>query len=221
MKSYKTPKTKVNRLPSRGLYDQKNIFQILDAGFLCHVAFEIESQPFIIPTAYGRIGEVLYLHGSAKSRMLKHLKNGAPAAICVTHLDGIVLARSTFNSSMNYRSVVILGNGTEVTDQLEKMEALKLITEQIIPGRWDEARAPDEQELTATTVVSFEINEASAKVRTGPPGDKSADYDLDIWAGVIPVINLYGDPIPDPKLREGIETPDSVIRSLKNTLNQQ
>lgn len=216
MKSFKTPKTKVQRLPSRGHYDEETIFRILDAGFLCHVAFEIDQQPFIIPTAYGRKQHTLYLHGSAKSRMLTHLKNGAPAAICITHLDGLVLARSTFNSSMNYRSVVILASGREVTQKDEKMEALRLITEQIIPQRWAEARIPNDQELTATSVLAFQIDEASAKIRTGPPGDKESDYELDIWAGVLPITIQYGEPINDPKLSTGIHVPESVQKAIQN-----
>jgi nitroimidazol reductase NimA-like FMN-containing flavoprotein (pyridoxamine 5'-phosphate oxidase superfamily) len=220
MKSFKTPKTKVQRLPSRGHYDEETIFRILDAGFLCHVAFEIDHQPYIIPTAYGRNQNTLFLHGSAKSRMLTHLKNGAPAAISVTHLDGLVLARSTFNSSMNYRSVVILASGQEVIQKNEKMEALRLITEQIIPQRWEEARIPDDDELKATMVLSFQIDEASAKIRTGPPGDKASDYALDIWAGVLPYTIQYADPVADPKLRAGIDLPISVQQAFQNGIKQ-
>jgi hypothetical protein len=216
MKSFKTPKTKVQRLPSRGHYDEETIFRILDAGFLCHVAFEIDHQPYIIPTAYGRNQNTLFLHGSAKNRMLKHLKNGAPAAISITHLDGLVLARSTFNSSMNYRSVVILATGKEVTQKDEKIEALRLITEQIIPQRWEEARIPDDDELKATMVLSFQIDEASAKIRTGPPGDKASDYALDIWAGVLPLNIQYAEPVNDPKLRAGIAVPKSVLQAIQN-----
>ena len=214
MSSLKSDRSKVRRLPSRGHYDRETIYSILDSGFLCHVSFSIEGEgPQIIPTAFGRKGDVLYLHGSSKSRMMRHLADGNPAAICVTHLDALVLARSTFHSSMNYRAAVIFGEGKEISDPEAKMNALEVITDHIIPGRWDETRQPNNNELKATTVIAFKIEEGSAKVRTGPPGDNAEDYNLDIWAGILPLVQQYGPAIDDPKLREGIPQPGSVIKA--------
>ena len=210
MKTFKSPRAKLNRIPSRGYYDEETIFDILDAGFLCHVAFYMDGSPHLIPTAYGRKGKTVFLHGSAKSRMLCHLATGAPAAIAVTHIDGIVLARSSFHSSMNYRSAVLYGSGMEITETQEKMEALEIVSESIMPGRWEEARKPTTNELTATTVVAFHIEEGSAKIRTGPPSDDTADELLDIWAGVLPVAPAYGDAIRDANLRDHIGFPKSL-----------
>lgn len=210
MKDYKSSRTKVKRLPSRGHYDQETIHSILDDGFMCHVSFYLDEHPFIIPTAYGRSEDQILLHGSSKSRMMRHLASGEPVAICVTHLDALVLARSTFNSSMNYRSVIILGTGRELQEENEKMEALGLITEQIIKGRWDEARQPNANELKATTVISIDISEASAKIRTGPPGDHKDDYELDIWAGIVPLKTTWLAAEDDPVLRPGIRQPKSI-----------
>ncbi len=204
-----TSRNKVKRIPKRGHYDQKTIFEVLDAGFLCHVGFSIEGQPFVIPTAYGRDGDTIYLHGASTSRMLKHLETGAPACVTVTHLDGLVLARSVFNHSMNYRSAVLFGNCVKLEGE-EKMHALEVVSEQILKGRWDESRLPNAKELKATSVLKFVIEEASAKIRTGDPGDEKEDYKLPIWAGVVPIVPTYHAPIPDPVLNEGIETPESV-----------
>ncbi len=205
-----TPRNKVKRIPKRGHYDKATIYEILDAAFMCHVGFSIEGQPFVIPTAYGRDGDAIYLHGATTSRMLQHLEQaGMPACLTVTHLDGVVLARSTFNSSMNYRSAVVFGTATLLEDD-EKMHALEVITENIWKGRWDEARLPNAKEMKATKVLKLHIESASAKIRTGGPGDEKSDYELPIWAGVIPMTTEYGAAIPDELLHEGIETPASV-----------
>jgi nitroimidazol reductase NimA-like FMN-containing flavoprotein (pyridoxamine 5'-phosphate oxidase superfamily) len=211
MEYHPTPRNKVKRIPKRGHYDQQTIFEILDAGFLCHVGFSMDGQPFVIPTAYGREGEVIYLHGATTSRMLRHLQMGAPCCITVTHLDGLVLARSAFHHSMNYRSAVLFGTATLLEGD-EKMHALEVVSEQILKGRWAESRLPTAKELKATSVLKFTIEEASAKIRTGDPGDDKEDYDLPIWAGVVPTQLTYGEPIPDPLLKEGIEMGESLKR---------
>ena len=205
----KTERNKVKRLPKRGHYDPETIYKILDDHFMCHVGFVIDGQPFVIPTSYGREGNTLYLHGSSKSRMLMNAEKGIPVCITVTHLDGLVLARSSFNHSMNYRSAVIYGQAKKLEGE-DKEKALFIISENILQGRWDEARVPTEKELKATTVLSVEIESASAKIRTGPPGDDKPDYELDVWAGVIPIKATMEPPIPDPVLREGIPVPSSV-----------
>jgi len=195
--SMPTPRTRVVREPHRGVYDRETVNAILDEGFLCHVGFVVEGQPYVIPTNYGRDGEVLYLHGSAASRMLRNLGAGIPACVTVTLLDGFVIARSVFNHSMNYRSVVILGTATLVDDPAEKLKALHTLSEHILPHRWDDARQPNEKELKATTVIRIPIDEFSAKVRTGPPKDDDEDLDFPTWAGVIPLEMKPGTPIPD------------------------
>jgi len=170
-----TERTQVKRLPKRGRYDYETVYQILDTGFVCHVGFSVDGQPFVIPTNYGRSGDTLYLHGSAASRMLKTLSAGVPVCVTVTHVDGLVLARSAFHHSVNYRSVVILGTARLVDDPAEKLEALRLFTEHVMKGRWDDVRQPTEQELKATTVLALPLEEVSAKVRTGGPVDHEAD----------------------------------------------
>jgi hypothetical protein len=202
-------RNKVKRLPKRGHYDQETIFGILDDAFLCHVGFEIAGQPYVIPTAYGRDGEVLYMHGSSKSRMIQHLATGAPLCLTVTHLDGLVLARSAFHHSMNYRSAVIFGTATLVEGE-EKMHALEVISEQILKGRWAEVRQPNPTEMKATSVLRITIEQASAKIRTGPPGDEAEDYALPIWAGVVPAELTFQDPLPDPAMDPAHELPASV-----------
>jgi len=197
-------RTKVERLPERGHYDRETIHAILDQTFLCHVGFLAEGQPYVIPTSYGRSGDVLFVHGSAASRMLRSLEQGMPVCVTVTLLDGLVLARSVFHHSMNYRSVVILGTARLVADREEKLRALRAIAEQIAPGRWDDARQPNEQELKATSVLAVPLAEASAKIRTGPPKDEKEDYALPIWAGVLPLPIAPGAPIPDPALPPGV-----------------
>jgi hypothetical protein len=197
-----TDRTRVARLPKRGDYSQETIYGILDAAFVCHAGFVVDGQPFVIPTGYGRSGELLYLHGSAASRMLRSLTGGMELCVTVTVLDGIVLARSAFHHSMNYRSVVIFGRAVPVEDEEKKLAALKAISERIIAGRWDDVRKPTAQELKATSVLALPIQEASAKVRTGPPLDDEADYELNVWAGVLPLAICAGDPKPDPRLHE-------------------
>jgi hypothetical protein len=208
-----TSRTRVNRLPKRGDYSQKTIYAILDAGFLCHVGFVVDGQPYVIPTGYGRVGDTLYLHGSAASRMLRTLAGGIDVCVTVTLLDGIVLARSAFHHSMNYRSVVILGKASAIEGDEEKKAALQTISEQIIRGRWADVRKPTAQELKATAVLKLPIEEASAKIRTGPPLDEEEDYTLDVWAGVFPISMHVGEPIPDPRLAADMKTPEYLRRS--------
>ena len=188
------------RLPKRGDYSPETIHGILDAGFLCHIGFVVNGQPFVIPTGYGRSGDTLYFHGSAASRMLQTLAAGVEVCVTVTLLDGLVLARSAFHHSMNYRSVVLFGTATLVESPEEKTEALRVISEQIVPGRWKDVRWPTEQELKATKVLALTISEASAKVRTGPPLDDEEDYALPVWAGVLPLSVRAEAPLPDPRL---------------------
>src|SRR5579864_5388206 len=182
-----TARTRVVREAQRGAYDRDTVYRILDEGFLCHVGFVADGQPFVIPTSYGRKNASLYIHGSAASRMLRQMRDGVPVCVTVTLLDGLVLARSVFNHSMNYRSVVILGKATLVDNPEEKLAALRALSEHIIPGRWDDARQPNEQELKATSVLRVPIEEFSAKVRVGPPIDDEEDYAFPTWAGVLPL----------------------------------
>jgi len=203
-----TPRTRVVREPERAVYDRAAAYQILDEGFLCHVGFVADGQPFVIPTSYGRKNDNLYIHGSAASRMLRTLDQGVPVCVTVTLPDGLVLARSIFNHSMNYRSVVVLGTAVAVTDSQEKLEALRALSEHILPGRWDEVRQPNERELKATIVMRLPIEEFSAKVRQGPPVDDAEDYSFPTWAGVIPLEMAAGEPISDAKLEPGREAPE-------------
>ena len=200
----------VKRLPKRGHYDKETIFNILDRHFLCHLAWEVDGQPFIIPTAYGRKEETLYVHGSSKSRMLSALADGRPLSLVVTQFDGLVLARSAFHHSINYQSVILFGHAHEVEGD-EKYEALKIVSDNIIHGRWDEVRLPTPIELKATMALAITIDTASAKIRTGPPVDDEEDYDLPLWAGVLPAKLIYETPIPDPKLKMEIEVSESVL----------
>ena len=206
-----TPRTRVVREAHRGVYDRETVYRILDEGFLCHVGFVAEGQPFVIPTSYGRNGANLYIHGSAASRMLRHLqKDGAQVCVTVTLLDGLVLARSVFNHSMNYRSVVVLGKATLVDDAKEKVEALRALSEHILPGRWDDARQPNERELKQTSVLRVPIEEFSAKVRIGPPIDDEEDMSFPTWAGVIPLEMTAGAPINDSELDPSRSVPEYV-----------
>lgn len=205
-----TSRTQVKRLPQRGNYDRTLIHQILDEGLICHVGFVVEGQPFVIPTAYGRIDDRLYIHGSPASRMLRTLKGQVELCVTVTLLDGLVLARSAFHHSMNYRSVVVFGQAEVVEAAAEKLEALKAFTEHIIPDRWSEVRPPTAQEIAGTLVLSLPLNEASAKVRTGAPKDDEADYALPIWAGELPLRLMPLAPIPDPALPNGLAVPAHV-----------
>jgi len=197
-------RTQVRRLPKRGHYDPAVVHAILDEGFVCHVGFVHDGAPVVIPTNYGRDGNTLFIHGSAASRMLRTLEQGVPVSIAVTLVDGLVLARSAFHHSINYRSVVIFGTAVAVNDPEEKNEALRLFTEQLIPGRWDEVRQPAPQELKGTTVLKIALDEASAKVRTGGPVDDEEDYALPIWAGVLPLKTTSGAPIDDTRLNSGL-----------------
>ena len=203
-----TNRTTVKRLPKRGVYDRDAVYEILDEGFICHVGFIVEGQPFVIPTGYARHENSLYIHGSQASRMLRTLTTGVDVCVTVTLIDGLVLARSAFHHSMNYRSVVVFGRGSVVTNREEKLAALRAFSEQVIPKRWDEVRKPTEQELAATTVLALPLEEVSAKVRKGPPLDDEEDYALPVWAGVIPVTLAAGMPVPDPRLPSTIQPPD-------------
>jgi nitroimidazol reductase NimA-like FMN-containing flavoprotein (pyridoxamine 5'-phosphate oxidase superfamily) len=205
-----TPRTTVRRLPARGSYDPAVLKAILDEGLVCHVGFVGDGQPFVIPTSYGRAGDVLYIHGSPASRMLRTLKEGVPVCVTVTLLDGLVLARSAFHHSMNYRSAVLLGTAVEVTDPAERDRALKAIVDHIVPGRWDSIRWPNDKELRGTLVLRLPIEEASAKIRTGPPIDDEEDYAMDVWAGVLPLATVPGAPIADPRLKDGTPPPGHV-----------
>jgi nitroimidazol reductase NimA-like FMN-containing flavoprotein (pyridoxamine 5'-phosphate oxidase superfamily) len=203
-----TPRTRLVREADRAVYDREAAYRILDEGFLCHVGFVADGQPFVIPTSYGRKDASLYIHGSAASRMLRQMKDGVPVCITVTLLDGLVLARSVFNHSMNYRSVVVLGKATLVEDAEEKIAALRLLSEHILPGRWADARQPNERELKATSVLRLPIEEFSAKVRVGPPIDDEEDYSFPTWAGVVPLEMKTGTPIDDPRLLQRQTVPE-------------
>jgi nitroimidazol reductase NimA-like FMN-containing flavoprotein (pyridoxamine 5'-phosphate oxidase superfamily) len=209
-------RTRLVREPDRAVYDRAAAYKILDEGFICHVGFVADGQPFVIPTGYGRVGDNLYIHGSAASRMLRRLDEGIPVCVTVTLLDGLVLARSIFNHSMNYRSVMILGTARAVDDPKEKLEALRLLSEHILPGRWVESRQPNEKELKATLVMRLPIEEFSAKVRQGPPIDDEEDYGFPTWAGVIPLEVVPGKPINDPKLDPEREAPAYVSTYSRN-----
>lgn len=206
-----TERTTLKRLPKRAEYDRDAVYRILDEGFVCHVGFAIDGRPFVIPTGYARIEDALYIHGSAASRMLKAMEGGLEVAVTVTLLDGLVLARSAFHHSMNYRSVMVFGRAVVVEEPEEKMEALRALTEHIVPGRWAEVRWPDENEMKATLVLRLPINEVSAKVRTGPPIDDEADYALDVWAGEIPLRLEAAEPVADRRLQPEIEPPSYAL----------
>lgn len=203
-----TERTKLKRLPKRGHFDRETVYGILDEGFICHVGFAPQGQPFVIPTGYARVDDKLYIHGSQASRMLRTLSGGLDACVTVTIIDGLVLARSAFHHSMNYRSVVIFGRAEIIEDREQKIAALIALSEHIVRGRWADVREPNEEELIKTTVLELPLVEASAKVRTGPPLDDEEDYALSIWAGVIPLKLEAGEPINDPRLLDGIEVPE-------------
>jgi len=202
-----TARTRVVREADRAVYDRETVYRILDEGFLCHAGFVVDGQPFVIPTSYGRKDASLYIHGSAASRMLRQFKEGVPVCITVTLLEGLVLARSIFNHSMNYRSVVVLGKATLVDNPEEKLAALRVLSEHILPGRWDDSRQPNERELKATSVLHVPIEEFSAKVRVGPAIDDEEDYSFPTWAGVVPLEIVAGKPINDARLLPGKEVP--------------
>jgi nitroimidazol reductase NimA-like FMN-containing flavoprotein (pyridoxamine 5'-phosphate oxidase superfamily) len=216
-----TKRTELRRIPSRGAHDWETINEILDASFVACVGFCVEAQPVVIPTLFGREGEKLYLHGSAVSRMLRELETGVPACVTVTLVDGLVLARSAFHHSMNYRSVVAFGTARRIEDTEQKINALRVISEHVIAGRWGDVRGPSEKELKATTVLEFSIEEASAKVRSGPPVDDESDYELPVWAGVLPLENHSKPPIPDGRLVKGVEPPEYLGRWISENSSGQ
>lgn len=202
-----TDRTSVRRLPKRASYDRAVVYQILDEGFICHVGFVVDGKPFVIPTAYGRVGDTLYLHGAKANRMLKALAAGAEACVTVTLIDGLVLARSAFHHSMNYRSVVVFGRASAVEDPREKLDAMRAFSEHLIPGRWSEVRQPSERELAATLVLALPLAEVSAKVRAGAPVDDEEDLTLPVWAGELPLRLVACEPVRDPLVSS--ETPPS------------
>jgi len=210
MGNYKiNSRNKVKRVPDRGAYDQKTAYDILDDGFLCHMGFTVNEQPYVIPTLYGRDGNKIYVHGATTSRLIAELDKGIQVCLTVTHVDGLVLARSAFHHSMNYRSVVVFGNAVKMEDE-DKEYALKIISDNVIANRWEESRSPSKKELKATSVLSIEIDQASSKIRTGGPIDDKEDYELDIWAGVLPITSGYGSPINDELLNEHIPLSQAV-----------
>ena len=215
-----TERTRLRRLPKRGAFDRKTVYSILDESFICHIGFTVDAQPYVIPTAFGRVDDVLYIHGSSASRMLRTLSGGVEMCFTSTLIDGLVLARSAFHHSINYRSVVVLGTVTLVDDLDEKNRALEAITDHIVPGRWADVRWPNELELKATSVLKLPIEEASAKIRTGPPIDDDEDYELNIWAGVLPLKLGHGDPLDDDRLNDGLVAPDNVRNYSRKPANK-
>jgi uncharacterized protein len=205
-----TNRTRLHRVAARGRYDRDTIHAILDEGLVCHLGFIQEGQPYVIPTAYARAGDLVYVHGSSASRALRVATTGVPVCVTVTHLDGIVLARSVFNHSMNYRSVMILGVAVALRGEDEKLQALRVLTERLVPGRWNDARRPNAKELRATTILRIPLDEASAKVRAGPPSDDEEDMGLPVWAGTLPIAHEFLAPRSDPRLAPGIDAPPYV-----------
>jgi uncharacterized protein len=205
-----TERTRVVREPHRGSFDRDTIYKILDEGFVCHVGFTVDSQPYVIPTMFARVGDAIYFHGSAASRMLRGVSSGLPVCVTVTLVDGLVLARSVFNHSMNYRSVVALGKASLVETPEEKIVALRAFTEKILPGRWDDARQPNEKELKATSILRLPLNEVSAKMRTGSVEDDAGDYELSVWAGLLPLRLAAGEPVRDARCKKNLPIPASV-----------
>ncbi|WP_158743682.1 pyridoxamine 5'-phosphate oxidase family protein [Acidisphaera sp. L21] len=204
-------RTRVRRMPKRGAYDRAAIDAILDAGLLCHVGYVVEGQPYVTPTAHWRDGDYVYWHGSSASRMLRTLVGGVEVCVTVSMLDGLVLARSGFHHSMNYRAVMALGRA-ELVEGDHKLHALKMFSDRLVPGRWETLRPPTTQELKATTILRLELTEASAKIRTGQPVDDDEDYALPVWAGVLPLSVIAGAPIPDPRLAPGTPLPANIAQ---------
>jgi len=202
----RTERTRLRRLPKRAHYDRATVHAVLDAGLICHVGYVVDGQPYVTPTCYWRHGERLYWHGSSASRMLRRLREGIPACVTVTHVDGLVLARSGFHHSINYRSVMAFGTARAVADE-DKLAALEDFVEHLLPGRWAELRPPTGQEIKATTVLWMDLEEVSAKIRIGPPVDDEEDYGLPIWAGVVPLATTVDAPEPDPRLLPGLSAP--------------
>lgn len=207
----RTTRTKLKRIPKRGNFERASVYKILDEAFICHVGFIVNNQPFVIPTSFARIADSLMIHGSAASRMMHALSEEIDVCVTVTLIDGLVLARSAFHHSMNYRSVVVFGKAKIISDEQEKYEALKAFTEHIVPNRWSEIRPPTKNELKGTTVLSLPLTEASAKIRTGNPVDDEEDYELDVWAGVLPVHLTTSEPINDDRLKDGIGVPPNIL----------
>jgi len=205
-----TARTRLRRRPARAAYDRTTVYAILDEALICHVGFSVDRQPYVIPTIHARVDDQLYMHGAAAGRMQRALGKGIPVCVTVTLLDGLVLARSAFHHSMNYRSVVVLGRAAAVTDPAERLAALEAIVEHVVPGRWSEVRVPNGKELRATAVLRLPLREVSAKIRTGPPIDHADDHALDVWAGVLPLQTIVGTPVIDPLLGPGIGIPASV-----------
>jgi len=216
-----TQRTKVRRLSKRAVYDKAQVHAILDEGFLCHVGFAQDGQPFVIPTLYARSGETLYMHGSGASRMLKTLAQGVDVCVTVTLVDAYVLARSAFHHSMNYRSVTVLGRARLVAEEAEKMQALRVITDHIVPGRWDEVRGPNELEMKQTVVLALPLEEVAAKVRVGPPADDEEDYVLPIWAGIVPIHTQLGEPVADGRVLPDVKTVERARFALRNSKDAQ
>ena len=204
-----TQRTTLHRLRERGRADRAELYAVLDVGLICHLGVIVDGSPVVLPTGYGRVGDTLYLHGSSANRALL-AADGHEICVTVTHLDGLVCARSVFNHSMNYRSAVIFGTARLVTDDAQRLAALQAVTEQLVPGQWDHARQPTRKELAATLVLELSLAEASVKVRTGPPHDEPEDYDTAIWAGVLPARLVFGAPEPDPDLRDGVGVPEHI-----------
>ncbi len=205
-----TERTTIRRLRERGRTDRRDLYPVLDAGLVCHVGVIVDGAPVVLPTGYGRIGDTLYLHGSSANHALL-AADGNQICVTVTHLDGLVCARAVFHHSMNYRSAMAFGTARLVTEDSERLAALHAVTEQLAPGRWDNARLPTRKELAATAVLALPLDEASVKVRTGPPKDDPADHDSDAWAGVLPAALTFGEAEPDPELRQGIQTPAHIV----------
>ena len=204
-----TERTTLHRLSERGRTDRADLYAVLDAGLICHLGVVVDGYPVVLPTGYGRVGHTLYLHGSSANRTLRAAA-GQEVCVTVTHLDGLVCARSVFNHSMNYRSAMIFGTARLVTGDPQRLAALRAITEQLVPGQWDHARQPTRKELAATIVLELPLAEASVKVRTGPPHDEPEDYATDTWAGVLPAQLIFGAAEPDPELRAGVSVPEHI-----------
>jgi nitroimidazol reductase NimA-like FMN-containing flavoprotein (pyridoxamine 5'-phosphate oxidase superfamily) len=205
----KNDTTRIRRLPDRGAYDKETIYQIVDEALICHVGFVQDERPFVIPTLIARDGDAILLHGASSSRMMRHIAAGESVCITTTHVDGLVLARSVFHHSVNYRSALLFGSGS-LLEGKEKFAAMANFTNKLIPGRWDDARQPNKNEMKATAVVAIPIDMASAKVRVGPPGDDEEDYALDVWAGVLPIAQRFLTPQDDPRLKPGITVPNYI-----------
>ncbi len=205
-----SPRVRVRRAPKRGMYDRTQIDAILDEAIVCHVGFVVDDQPYVIPTLHARVGDVVYLHGSTASRLVRTLASGAPCSVTATLLDGIVLARSAFHHSANYRSVTVLGRARLVEAEDERMRALQAFTDQLVPGRWEHVRPPSRKEMKGTQVLALALDEASAKMRTGPPVDDDEDMDRDVWAGELPLALRVAQPRRDPQLATGIDLPEHV-----------